>query len=145
MNQLQLFLPCAAGVEDFLADEVQRITGVPVSQRSRGGVSLEASWRDALKLNLYSRLAQRVLVRLWHGPYRSEDDLYRAAADVAWEIWFTPKQTIKVELLACSRYNNEQRQNMNNREHKGGQRALFAGSFPGRGHDPKHMSAHFTN
>jgi putative N6-adenine-specific DNA methylase len=100
LNQLQLFLPCAAGVEDFLADEVQRITGAPALQRSRGGVTLEASWRDALKLNLYSRLAQRVLVRLWHGPYRNEDDLYRVAADVAWEIWFTPKQTIKVELTA---------------------------------------------
>ncbi|MBL0945693.1 MAG: class I SAM-dependent RNA methyltransferase [Hydrogenophaga sp.] len=100
MNQLQLFLPCAAGVEDFLAAEVQRITGVGQLQRSRGGVSLEASWRDALRLNLHSRLAQRVLVRLWHGPYRDERDLYDAAMDVAWEIWFTPQQTIKVELTA---------------------------------------------
>ena len=100
MNQLQLFLPCAAGVEDFLAAEVQRITGVDALQRSRGGVSLQASWRDALLLNLHSRLAQRVLVRLWHGPYRAEQDLYTAAAEVAWEIWFTPKQTIKVELTA---------------------------------------------
>ncbi|WP_070400288.1 class I SAM-dependent RNA methyltransferase [Hydrogenophaga sp. PML113] len=100
MNQLQLFLPCAAGVEDFLAVEVQRITGIGALQRSRGGVSLEASWRDALRLNLHSRLAQRVLVRLWHGPYRAEQDLYAAAAEVAWEIWFTPRQTIKVELTA---------------------------------------------
>ncbi len=100
MNQLQIFLPCAAGVEDFLAAEVQRITGVDSLQRSRGGVSLEASWRDALLLNLHSRLAQRVLVRLWHGTYRAEQDLYTAAAEVAWEIWFTPKQTIKVELTA---------------------------------------------
>lgn len=100
MNQLQLFLPCAAGVEDFLAAEVQRITGADRLQRSRGGVSLEASWRDAMRLNLHSRLAQRVLVRLWHGPYRDERDLYDAAMDVAWEIWFTPQQTIKVELTA---------------------------------------------
>jgi putative N6-adenine-specific DNA methylase len=100
VNQLQLFLPCAAGVEDFLAAEVQRITGVGQLQRSRGGVSLEASWRDALRLNLHSRLAQRVLVRLWHGPYRDERDLYDAAMDVAWEIWFTPRETIKVELTA---------------------------------------------
>ncbi|MCU0941646.1 MAG: THUMP domain-containing protein [Hydrogenophaga sp.] len=100
MNQIPLFLPCAAGVEDFLAAEVQRITGAVETQRSRGGVSLEGSWRDAMKLNLHSRLAQRVLVRLWHGPYRNEQDLYTAAAEVAWEIWFTPRQTIKVELTA---------------------------------------------
>ncbi|MCZ8286757.1 MAG: THUMP domain-containing protein, partial [Bacteroidia bacterium] len=32
--------------------------------------------------------------------YRSEQDLYNAAANVAWEIWFTPKQTFKVEITA---------------------------------------------
>lgn len=100
MNQIHLFLPCAAGVEDFLADEVQRITGAERVYKARAGVSLQASWRDALQLNLHCRLAQRVLVRLWHGGYRSEQDLYNAASEVAWEIWFTPKQTIKVEITA---------------------------------------------
>ena len=100
MNQLQLFLPCAAGVEDMLADEVQRITGIAPSHKGRAGVALNASWRDALLLNLHSRLAQRVLVQLWHGGYRNENDLYHAASEVAWEIWFTPAQTIKVEITA---------------------------------------------
>jgi putative N6-adenine-specific DNA methylase len=100
MNQLQLFLPCAAGVEDMLADEVQRITGIAPSHKARAGVALNASWRDALLLNLHSRLSQRVLVQLWHGGYRNENDLYNAASEVAWEIWFTPAQTIKVEITA---------------------------------------------
>jgi putative N6-adenine-specific DNA methylase len=34
----------------------------------RAGVSLQASWREALLLNLHTRLAQRVLIRLRHGP-----------------------------------------------------------------------------
>ena len=100
MNQLQLFLPCAAGVEDMLSAEVQRITGEAVQHKARGGVGLQASWRDAMRLNLFSRLTQRVLVQLWHGEYRNEQDLYNAAGDVAWEIWFTPAQTIKVEITA---------------------------------------------
>ena len=100
MNQLHLFLPCAAGVEDYLAAEVTRITGETAVQKWRAGVALQASWRDVLKLNLHSRLAQRVLVQLWHGGYRSENDLYAAASEVAWEIWFTPQQTIKVEITA---------------------------------------------
>ncbi|GLS15176.1 MULTISPECIES: THUMP domain-containing class I SAM-dependent RNA methyltransferase [Hydrogenophaga] len=100
MNHLSLFLPCAAGVEDFLAAEVQRITGSTDVRKSRAGVGLMGAWRDALALNLHSRLAQRVLVQLWHGPYRSEQDLYTAAGDVAWEIWFTPQQTMKVEVTA---------------------------------------------
>ena len=102
MNALTLFLPCAAGVEDFLATEIERITGTPRAQlhTSRGGVELPGSWRDAMKLNLHSRLAQRVLVRVAHQPYRDEQHVYAAAHDVAWEIWFTPQQTLKVEITA---------------------------------------------
>ncbi len=100
MNQLKLFLPCAAGVEDSLATEVQRITGEPLAFKARGGVGVKASWRDAMRLNLHSRLSQRVLVQLWHGGYRSEQDLYNAAGEIAWEIWFSPAQTIKVEVTA---------------------------------------------
>ncbi len=102
MNTLQLFLPCAAGVEGFLADEVHRLTGLTGQDLlvGRGGVLLRSSWRDALLLNLHSRLAQRVLVQLAERPYRSEDDIYALAADVAWEIWFTPRQSFKVEVTA---------------------------------------------
>ncbi len=96
MNQLALFLPCAAGVQDYLLPEALRITGLAASEavKQRGGVQLRASWRDALLLNLlnlHSRLAQRVLVQLSHTQYRNEQDLYRAASEVAWEIWFTPE------------------------------------------------------
>jgi len=102
VNQLQLFLPCAAGVEDYLAPEAARITGQSPDQvqKWRAGVLLQASWRDAMLLNLNSRLAQRVLVQVFHAQYRNEEDLYRAASEVAWEIWFTPRQSIKVEVTA---------------------------------------------
>ena len=102
MNQLQLFLPCAAGVEGYLADEVHRLTGLAGDDllTGRGGVVLRASWRDAMRLNLHSRLAQRVLVQLSHTPYRGEADLYQAASAVAWEIWFTTRQRFKVEVTA---------------------------------------------
>jgi putative N6-adenine-specific DNA methylase len=102
VNPLQLFLPCAAGVEGFLADEVHRLTGLAGDDllTGRGGVSLRASWRDAMLLNLHSRLAQRVLVQLSHTPYRGENDLFEAAVAVAWEIWFTTRESFKVEVTA---------------------------------------------
>ncbi len=102
MNQIQLFLPCAAGVEDYLAPEVQRITGLSGAdvQKQRGGVAVRASWRDAMLLNLHSRLAQRVLILLSYTEYRNEQDLYRAASEVVWEVWFTPRESIKVEVTA---------------------------------------------
>ncbi len=99
MNSLNLFLPCAAGVQDLLAAEVQRITGI-APQAWRAGVALQGSWRDALLLNLHSRLAQRVLVQLAQHAYRHEQDLYNAAGNVAWELWFSPRQTFKVEITA---------------------------------------------
>jgi putative N6-adenine-specific DNA methylase len=102
VNQLQLFLPCAAGVEDYLASEILRITGLPPGciTKQRGGVAVRTSLAHAMLLNLYSRLAQRVLVLLSYTEYRSEQDLYRAASEVAWERWFTPRESIKVEVTA---------------------------------------------
>ena len=102
MNQLTLFLPCAAGVEDYLAPEVQTITGLSGTDvvKRRGGVWVNGSWRAVQLLNLHCRLAQRVLVELSFTEYRNERDLYQAASAVAWEIWFTPRQSIKVEVTA---------------------------------------------
>jgi len=95
-------MPCAAGVEGLLADEVHQLTGLTGNDllTGRGGVLANASWRDALRLNLHSRLTQRVLIQLSQTFYRNEKDLYDAASAVAWEIWFTTKQTFKIEITA---------------------------------------------
>ena len=102
MNSLQLFMPCAAGVEGLLADEVHQLTGLTGNDllTGRGGVMANASWREAMRLNLHSRLTQRVLIQLSQTFYRNEKDLYDAASAVAWEIWFTTQQTFKIEITA---------------------------------------------
>ena len=102
MNQLTLFLPCAAGVEEYLAPEILQITGLPPGcvTKQRGGVAVRTSFAHAMLLNLYSRLSQRVLVLVSYTEYRSEQDLYRAGLAVPWEQWFTPKESIKVEVTA---------------------------------------------
>ena len=85
-----------------MADEVHGITGLTGNDlmTGRGGVMVRASWREAMLLNLHCRLAQRVLVQLSQTLYRNENDLYQAASEVAWEIWFTTKQTFKIEVTA---------------------------------------------
>jgi putative N6-adenine-specific DNA methylase len=99
---MELFLPCAGGVEAYLADEVARICGPALAAPvlARGGVQLAAGWPEVMKLNLHSRLAQRVLVQLAHQPYRAEQDLYEAAAAVPWEEWFGTRDSFKVEVTA---------------------------------------------
>jgi putative N6-adenine-specific DNA methylase len=93
--------PCAGGVETYLADEVRRIVGASDAvAQNMGGVAVKASWRQALALNLHSRLASRVLIGVMQRPYASEDDLYEAACDVAWELWFGPHQTFKIDIAA---------------------------------------------
>lgn len=101
-DELRLFLPCAGGVETFLADEVVRTCGAAARdvRTARGGVQLLAGWREVMKLNLHSRLAQRVLVQLAYQPYRGEQDLYEIASAIAWEDWFTPRESFKVEITA---------------------------------------------
>ncbi len=100
MRELPLFLPCAAGVEAFLADEVRAIAAGRDLQAARGGVVLRGGWPDVLRLNLHSRLAQRVLVQVARRPYRAEADLYEAAAAVPWEDWFTARHSFKIEITA---------------------------------------------
>jgi putative N6-adenine-specific DNA methylase len=89
-------------VEDYLAPEILQITGLPPGciTTQRGGVAVRTSLSDAMRLNLYCRLAQRVLVLVSYTEYRSEADLYRAAMAVEWERWFTPRQSIKIEVTA---------------------------------------------
>ncbi|MEO7243519.1 MAG: THUMP domain-containing protein [Variovorax sp.] len=102
MPSLSLFLPCAAGVEDYLAHEVHGLTGLGGDdlQSARGGVFVRGGWAAAMRLNLHCRLAQRVLVELSNTEYRNEGDLYQAASAIAWEDWFSAQQSFKVEITA---------------------------------------------
>lgn len=98
---LPLFLPCAGGAETLLADEVRRILGTGAEVReARGGVFVQGDLRAAMRLNLESRLAQRVLWPLAHAPYASEHDLYDLARSVRWVDWITPRQTLRVDTSA---------------------------------------------
>jgi putative N6-adenine-specific DNA methylase len=97
-----LFLPCAGGVEALLAEEAARITGGRC-EAARGGVWVDAAEGDepaAMRLNLESRLATRVLLPLADGLYRDEQDLYALARRVDWGRWLTPADTLRVDVQA---------------------------------------------
>lgn len=52
------------------------------------------------RANLDSRIASRVLWRIWEAPYQTEQDIYEAASATRWEDWFSPLRTIKVKVSA---------------------------------------------
>ena len=97
---LPLFLPCAAGVEAWLAEEVQRVLPDAQVHTGRGGVGVDGDPIDVMALNLESRLAQRVLAEVASGPYQSEDDIYALARSVDWQQWITPEHTLRVDTTA---------------------------------------------
>jgi len=97
---LPLFLPCAAGVEALLAEEVQRTLPTARVHESRGGVALAGEPLEVMTLNLESRLAQRVLIEVAHGSYRDENDVYELAHSVEWLEWITPRHTLRVDTTA---------------------------------------------
>jgi putative N6-adenine-specific DNA methylase len=97
---LPLFLPCAAGVEDLLAGELQRLLPSAALRPTRGGVGLEGGPDEVMLLNLECRLPQRVLVEVAEGPYRDENDVYELARGVDWTQWITPGHTLRVDTTA---------------------------------------------
>ena len=97
---LPIFLPCAAGVEALLTEEIERVLPKSRVFERRGGVALEGGPLEVMTLNLESRLAQRVLVEAAHGSYRDEHDIYELASSVDWSQWITPEHTLRVDTTA---------------------------------------------
>ena len=97
---LPIFLPCAAGVEALLTEEIERVLPKSRVFERRGGVALEGGPLEVMTLNLESRLAQRVLVEAAHGSYRDEHDIYELASSVDWTQWITPEHTLRVDTTA---------------------------------------------
>jgi putative N6-adenine-specific DNA methylase len=88
-------------VEAFLAAECRTLLGDGARiAEQRGGVTVRGDERTAMRLNLESRLAQRVLWPLAHGPYRHELEIYELARSVDWPQWITPQQTLRVDTTA---------------------------------------------
>jgi putative N6-adenine-specific DNA methylase len=96
-----LFVTCANGSEELLAEECVRILGAGQGVvAGRGGVMVDESVENAMRLNLRSRIAQRVLWPMVDGDYRDERDLYELGRRINWSEWITPDETIRVDVTA---------------------------------------------
>ena len=96
-----LFISCANGSEQLLAEECIRICGADQGvEAGRGGVMVNASVENAMRMNLRSRIAQRVLWPMVDGEYRDERDLYDLGRRINWSEWITPDETIRVDVTA---------------------------------------------
>ena len=95
----QFFAPCPRGLETVLAEELKAF-GAQGLAPTPGGAGFTGPFDLCYRVNLESRIASRVLWRIWQGAYRSEQDLYEAAAALPWRDWFSVDCTIKVKVSA---------------------------------------------
>ncbi len=95
------FAPCPRGLEEALVEELKEI-GIAPAHATAGGVHFSATWPDTWRINLHSRLASRVLVRIVQGRYKTEDDIHRLALAQDWTRWFDASQTLRVDTTAGS-------------------------------------------
>ena len=95
------FAPCPRGLEEALVDELKEL-GIAPAHATAGGVHFSATWHDTWRINLHSRIASRVLVRIVQGRYRTEDDIHKLALAQDWTQWFDAGQTLRVDTTAGS-------------------------------------------
>jgi 23S rRNA (guanine2445-N2)-methyltransferase len=98
-SNAKLFATCPRGLENPLATELVGL-GASRVQTVAGGVAFAGDARVIYRANLESRIATRVLLRLFAVPYRSEEDIYRAAYEVDWTRRFDVTRSIRVYLTA---------------------------------------------
>ena len=93
------FASCPKGLEVVLESEIAAI-GAQHTEVKPGGVSFTGDLALAMRTNLESRIASRVLWRVGDGTYGREDDIYSGVRGLPWSDWFGPERTIRVDVAA---------------------------------------------
>jgi putative N6-adenine-specific DNA methylase len=95
----RFFATCPRGLEAALAVELESL-GAQGARAADGGVAFEGKLDLAYAINLWSRLASRVLWQVGAGRYRDQQDIYDAALRLHWPQWFAVANTIRVNVTA---------------------------------------------
>src|SRR3989304_1949417 len=93
------FAPCPRGLEAVLASELKALDAQEV-RIADGGVHFAGPFPLCYRINLYSRIASRVLWRVAMAAYRSEQDIYDTVYALPWNDWFDTTLTIRVNMAA---------------------------------------------
>jgi putative N6-adenine-specific DNA methylase len=89
-----------AALAEELREIAQQSTTLKVHNEVPGGVHASGELTDAYLMNLHSRIASRVLMRMAAGGYKNENDIYDLTLEQPWEEWFGYDHTIRVDLTA---------------------------------------------
>ncbi|MCD2514827.1 class I SAM-dependent RNA methyltransferase [Massilia sp. G4R7] len=89
-----------AALAEELGEIARQSTTMRVHNQVPGGVHCSGSMVDAYRVNLHSRIASRVLMRMGQRSYNNENDIYDLVLEQPWEDWFSVNHTIRVDVTA---------------------------------------------
>jgi 23S rRNA (guanine2445-N2)-methyltransferase / 23S rRNA (guanine2069-N7)-methyltransferase len=102
------WVTCADGLESLLQEEIEQI-GARLIEAKAGRLMIEATLATAYRICLWSRLASRVLLPLYHQDIAYGHDardvaeeLYQAAVEFDWSLVFAAQSTFAIR-LHCER------------------------------------------
>jgi putative N6-adenine-specific DNA methylase len=93
------FASSPRGLEALLAEELEPL-GAKGIQCVAGGVAFSGDWQVCYRVNLWSRIASRVLWRVGEFDYRNEEEIYAAAKAIDWPKLFGVERTLRVNVTA---------------------------------------------
>lgn len=99
MTEYVLFATAPKGVEPLLAEELQTLGAVAI-RPGRGGVLFNATLATAYRACLWSRMANRILLRLTSFAATDAEDLYRGVRALPWEDHGRPDGTLTVDFAS---------------------------------------------
>jgi len=95
VSRLSLFAVCPPGLEDITRAELFAL-GINQPRAVPGGVEFTGFLTHLYRVNLWSRTASRVLVRLGEFHVVAFDELRRKTADLPWENFLRPGTQVEV-------------------------------------------------
>ena len=99
MTGQQFFASCPRGLEAVLAGELGALQAQSIKTVD-GGAHFSGTFTLGYAANLHSRVASRVLWRVGHARYRSDQDIYDATRKIEWPELFSVDRTLRVNLSA---------------------------------------------
>lgn len=97
MKSYSLFVSCPRGLESALNQELISLK-CEQSINHDSGIALSGDLATIYRLNLHSRVASRVLIRLEQGRFRHENDIYKIARKINWTQWFGVNKKFKIHI-----------------------------------------------
>ena len=93
------FASAPRGLEGLLLREIIALKGEKAAAVP-GGVLFAGDWATCYRVNLWSRIASRVLWRVASFSYRNEQDVYVAVRSIEWPAYFEVGRTLRVNVTA---------------------------------------------